>query len=206
VSCARSRSSWLVRALCLPSLTLLVACGSPSTTSAGGTEHPTTSPGPSRPMLTGTVQTAEDVSLTAPFRVPIQVATSGDPTPAAKDVACADYAAGVHNGFVAPVFDVKSDDHGIYFVGTSTAYHGPGVYNSQTDRSLGGTIAVAVGVAAGQQPAYSIFRSHINGSSTLTVHANGSGTFTFSQWGSDEVRGDTGTAATISGKVTWTCH
>jgi hypothetical protein len=113
----------------------------------------------------------------------------------------------LHGGFVAPEFDVTSDDHGIYFLGMmSDGYHGPGVYQSSTEPSLSGTIAAAVGVGGGQQPAYSIFRSHIKGASMLTVHDDGSGTFLFSGWGGDEVRGSTGSAASISGTVTWQCR
>ncbi len=158
-------------------------------------------------MLTGTVKTAEDANLSVSFRSPIEVLTNQDPTPAPLGVGCAEYAAGTAGGFVAPVLDVTSDDHGIYFQGTVTkGYRGPGVYQSSPEASLGGTISIAVGVAEGQQPAYSIFRSSINGTSTLTVHPDGSGAFDFSEWGSDEVRGAAGSAASISGSVTWTCH
>jgi hypothetical protein len=162
---------------------------------------------PSGPLLTGTVNTAEDATLSASFRVPIRVLANQEPTAAPSALGCAQYAAGAQGSFVAPEFDVTTSDHSVYLVGMiADGYHGPGVYHSSTDPSLGGTIAVGVGVDSGQQPTYSIFRSHINGTSALTVHDDGSGTFLFSEWGSDEVRGDTGSAASISGTVTWTCH
>jgi hypothetical protein len=186
------------------------ASGCSAAGSATPTEHASvapSSPRPSGPMLTGTVTTAEDVTLTASFRVPIHVLENQEPTPAPRAVGCMQYAAGEQGSFVVPVFDVTSGDHSIYLAGMmSSGYHGPGAYDSSTEPSLGGTISVGVGVDVGQQPAYSIFRSHINGTSTLTVHDDGSGTFLFSEWGSDEVRGDTGSAAGISGSVTWTCR
>lgn len=119
---------------------------------------------------------------------------------------CAAYAAGTDGGFLAPQFDVTNDDHSLYFSGMVTSgYTGPGVYRTDTTPTLSGTISVGVGVGGGQLPAYTILRSQINGSSTLTVHADGSGIFGFSAWGSTEVRGNTGSAASISGSVTWTC-
>ncbi|MBV8528262.1 MAG: hypothetical protein JOZ75_08115, partial [Candidatus Dormibacteraeota bacterium] len=78
-------------------------------------------------------------------------------------------------------------------------------YQSAGNGTLTGTISVGVGVGGAQQTTYSIFRSMIGGSSSMTVRADGSGSFTFTEWGSDEVRGDTGSAASISGTVTWTC-
>jgi hypothetical protein len=120
---------------------------------------------------------------------------------------CAAYAAGARGSFAAPQFDVIRQDHSVYFQGMMpTGYRGPGLYRSATEPSLSGTVSVGTDVGTGQQAAYSIFRSQINGASTLTVNADGSGTFLFDSWGSDEVRGNTGSAATVSGRVSWTCR
>lgn len=95
--------------------------------------------------------------------------------------------------------------HSLYFSATVAGYHGPGEYAGAGSGALTGTISVGVGAGGAQQPTYSIFRSVIGGSSSMTVRPDGSGTFTFSEWGSDEVRGVTGSAASISGTVSWTC-
>jgi hypothetical protein len=186
----------------------LAACSTAGSATRTDRASPTPSPPVhSGPLLTGTVNAAEDVTLTASFRVSIPILANQEPTPAPSDLGCLQYAAGMQGSFVAPVFDVTGGDHTIYLVGMmSSGYRGPGAYDSSTEPSLGGTIVVGTGVDPGQEAAYSVFRSHINGTSTLTVHDDGSGTFVFSEWGSDEVRGTTGSAAGISGTVTWTCH
>jgi hypothetical protein len=185
----------------------VAACGaatdsaSPSATSRGRGPTPT----PSGPLLSGTVQTSEDVSLSAQFRAPIEVPTASGSATAIPGMSCATYAAGSNAMFAPPQFDITSGGHSFYIQAIASGYHGAGDYSSPGSGPLSGTIAVGANVGSGQQPAYSIFRSAIGGSSTLSVRPDGSGTFTFSEWGSDEVRGNTGSAAAISGALTWTC-
>jgi hypothetical protein len=146
------------------------------------------------------------VTFNAHFRAPMQVLAAQEATPAPKGFTCGQYAAGEDGTFLAPQFDVPSGDHSLYFSGMMTAgYGGQGVYRSDAQPTLEGTISVAVGIGAGQQAAFSIFRSRIGGTSTMTVHADGSGVFDFENWGSDEVRGNTGSAANVTGAVAWTC-
>lgn len=156
-------------------------------------------------MLSGIVQTSEDVSLNAPFHAPVEVAGSSGNATRQPGATCGMYAAAASGVFVPPQFDITSAGHSMYFAATATGYHGPGDYQSAGTGSLTGTISIGVNVEAGEQPTYSIFRSSIGGSSAMTVRPNGSGTFTFAEWGSDEVRGDTGSAASISGEVSWSC-
>jgi hypothetical protein len=186
---------------------VLAACG----TAAAPAVH-RTSPAPSRtpathgPALTGTVQTSEDVTLNTSFHVTVDSAVSGATLKASPASTCAAYAASSDGAFFPPQFDVVSQGHSLYFDAMASGYHGPDDYASAGNGAITGTISVGVNVGAGQPAAYSIFRSIIGGSSDLSVHPDGSGTFTFSEWGSDEVRGDTGSAASISGTVTWTCQ
>ena len=151
------------------------------------------------------MQTTEDVTLDAPFRAGVDSAVSGAVLTSPPASSCAAYAASPSGVFFPPEFDVVAADHSLYFSASASGYHGPGDYSSAGSGPLTGTISVGVGVGGAQQTAYSIFRSAIGGSSSLSVHADGSGTFTFSEWGSDEVRGNTGSAASISGTVSWTC-
>lgn len=182
----------------------LSACGSSGSPSSRATLRPSATATPSGPRLRGTMETAEYVTLTSAFTAPIQVIVNQSASPAPAATTCAAYAAGVDGAFAAPQFDVVNDDHSLYFSGmVASGYAGPGVYHSDTTPSLGGTISVGVGIA--QQPAYSILRSRVGGTSTLTVNPDGSGRFVFSEWGSDEVRGNTGSAGSISGTVSWTC-
>lgn len=191
----------------MPALAIAVAaCGSSGSPSSRTTPRSSVSPAPSGPRLSGTVETTEAVRLSTAFTAPLQVLVHQSATPAPAGTTCATYAAGSDGTFVAPQFDVENDNHSLYFSGmVASGYVGPGVYHSDTTPSLGGTISVGVGAAAGQQPAFTILRSRVSGSSTLTVNPGGSGSFEFSEWGSDEVRGNTGSAASISGTVTWTC-
>ena len=157
-------------------------------------------------MLSGTGQISEDENAQFSFTSPLQIVTDQQPSPAPAGLTCAQFAAGEGGSFAPPTFDVLSGNYKFYFEAVmASGYHGPGAYQSADEPSLTGTIAVDVGVAGGQQGAVSIFRSHINGSSTLTVHGDGSGTFDYSEWGSDEVRGNTGSAASVSGTVRWSC-
>ena len=157
-------------------------------------------------MLAGTVQTSEDVTLDTSFRAGVDAAVSGAVLTSPPALSCAAYAASPGGAFFPPEFDVVAADHSLYFSASAAGYHGPGDYTSAGSGALSGTISVGVGVGGAQQTTYSIFRSAIGGSSTLTVRPDGSGVFTFSDWGSDEVRGDTGSAASISGVVSWTCR
>lgn len=156
-------------------------------------------------MLAGTVRTSEDVTLDTSFKAGADSAVSGAVLTSPPASSCAAYAASPTGVFFPPEFDVTAADHSLYFSATVADYHGPGDYSSAGDGALTGTISVGVGVGGAQQTTYSIFRSTIGGSSSMTVRADGSGSFTFSEWGSDEVRGDTGSAASISGTVGWTC-
>lgn len=156
-------------------------------------------------MLAGTVQTSEDVTLDASFHAGVDSSASGAVLTSPPAPSCAAYAASPGGVFFPPEFDVIAANHSLYFSATAAGYHGPGDYASAGNGALTGTISVGVGVRGAQQPAYSIFRSMIGGSSSMTVRPDGSGTFIFSEWGSDEVRGDTGSAASISGTVSWTC-
>jgi hypothetical protein len=157
-------------------------------------------------MLSGTVVVTEATNAHLTFSTPAQVVADGSATAAPSALSCASWAAGASGGFAAPQFDVKSGDHSIYFDALVTSgYHGPGTYTSATDPTLAGTVVIGVGIAPGQQGAFSIFRSRIHGASTMTVHSDGSGAFQISEWGSDEVRGNTGSAGAVSGTVTWTC-
>jgi hypothetical protein len=183
-------------------MTVVAACGSVATASP----RPSLRVTALGPTLSGMVTTAEDATLTTTFRVPLQIVADRQPTPAPESLGCTAYAAGQAGMFAAPQFEEKIDDHSVYFRGFMTAgYSGPATYKSDTAATLGGTIVVGMGMASGQLPAYTIFRSNIGGSSTLTVKADGSGRFDFSEWGSTEVRGNTGSAASISGTVSWTC-
>ena len=141
------------------------------------------------------------------FRVGVDSAVSGAALTSPPASSCAAYAASPSGVFFPPELEVVAADESLYFSATASAYHGPGDYTSAGNGALTGTISVGVGVGAGgaQQTTYSIFRSAIGGTSSMTVRADGSGTFTFSEWGSDEVRGDTGSAASVSGTVSWTC-
>lgn len=181
------------------------ACGAAPLASPSAAPRRTPTPAPAGPQLRGTIQTSENTSLTTTFRAPLEVAGSGGAATPQPGLTCAAYAAAPGGVFVPPQFDVTSAGHSVYFAATVGGYHGPGDYQSAGSGSLGGTIAVGVNVGAGEQPAYSIFRSAIGGSSAVTVRPDGSGSYTFSEWGSDEVRGNTGSAASISGEVTWNC-
>lgn len=150
------------------------------------------------------MRTSEDVTLDTSFHAEVDAAVSGAVLSSPPASSCAAYAAS-SGVFFPPEFDVVSADHSLYFSATVASYHGPGTYESAGNGTLTGTISVGVGIGGAQQTAYTIFRSMIGGSSSLTMRADGSGTFTFSEWGSDEVRGNTGSAASISGTVTWTC-
>lgn len=184
----------------------LTSCGTPTTPAAQRT-----TPAPSRaqsqhvPVLTGRVRTSEDVTLDTSFHAGVETAVSGADLTYPPATTCAAYAASAGGVFFAPEFDVTSADHSLFFSATATSYTGPGDYSSAGNGTITGTISVGVGVGTGQQTAYSIFRSQINGSSTMSVRPDGSGSFTFSEWGSDEVRGNSGSAANISGTLTWTC-
>ena len=156
-------------------------------------------------MLAGTVRTSEDVTLDTSFHAGVDAAVSGALLTSPAAPSCAAYAASSSGIFFPPEFDVVVADHSLYFSATAAGYHGPGDYTSAGNGALTGTISVGVGVGGAQQATYSIFRSAIGGSSSMTVRPDGSGTFSFSEWGSDEVRGDTGSAASISGTVSWTC-
>lgn len=156
-------------------------------------------------MLTGIVETSEDVSLHATFHAPIEVAAGNGSATPQPGLTCAAYATAASSVFVPPQFDVIAGGHSMYFAATATGFHGPGDYQSAGSGAITGTISVGVNVEAGEQPTYSIFRSSIGGSSAMTVRPNGSGTFSFAEWGSDEVRGNTGSAASISGELSWTC-
>lgn len=187
---------------------LLSACGPTSAAPESSRPTPRASQpatAPRGPALTGTVQTSEDVTLDTSFHAGIDVAVSGAVLTSPPAPSCAAYAASPGGVFFPPEFDVVSANHSLYFSATAQAYHGPDTYESPGNGTLSGTISVGVGVGGAQQTAYSIFRSMIGGSSSLTVRPDGSGTFTFSEWGSDEVRGNTGSAASLSGTVTWTC-
>jgi hypothetical protein len=190
----------------LPAALLLGACGSAGTSTMTPPAHAsprTVAPGP---MLTGTVKTFEDTTFTSTFRVAALVMLNGAPSTAAPSTTCTAYAGGSNGGFIAPQFNVNRSNTTVYFQGmVSQGYGGPGAYDSATNKSLHGTVGVGLNTGPGQAATYSIFRSQIGGSSQVTVHADGSGTFTFSEWGSDEVRGNTGSASAISGTVTWTC-
>ncbi|HYL71243.1 MAG TPA: hypothetical protein VEY89_08080 [Candidatus Dormibacteraeota bacterium] len=191
--------------VCVAAALLLGACGE-SSSNAQRTLLPSAhspSAAPSGPTLTGTVSVTEAAALSAQFHVPVGATQTGAPA----GTTCASYAQGTSGGFTPPVFDVTTNDHSIYFGATMpSGYAGPGTYDSSSVPSLTGTVAVAVGTDPGQQPATSIYRSRISGHSTLMVRPDGSGVFQFSEWGSDEVRGDTGSAAIVSGTVTWSCH
>ena len=151
------------------------------------------------------MRTSEDVTLDTSFQATVDSAVSGAVLTSPPAPSCVAYAASPSGVFFPPEFDVVAADHSLYFSATAAAYRGPGDYTSAGNGALTGTISVGVGVGGAQQTTYSIFRSMIGGSSSLTVHADGSGSFTFTEWGSDEVRGDTGSAASISGIVSWTC-
>ena len=159
-------------------------------------------------MLAGTVRTSEDVTIDTSFRAGVDSAVSGATLTSPPAPSCAAYAASPSGVFFPPELEVVAADESLYFSATTAGYHGPGDYASAGNGALTGTISVGVGVGAGgaQQTTYSIFRSGIGGSSSMTVRPDGSGTFEFSEWGSDEVRGNTGSAASISGTVSWTCR
>ncbi|MBV9100350.1 MAG: hypothetical protein JOZ46_12455 [Candidatus Dormibacteraeota bacterium] len=181
---------------------LLVACGQ-SVTNAPHTQSPASShqAQAAGPALTGSVQVSEASQLDAQFRVPLSAVPGSN-----AHTTCAQFAQGTAGSFTAPVFDVKVSDHSVYFDAVvSSGYQGPGTYSSATQPSITGTVAIAVGTDAGQQPTTSIYRSRINGQSLMLVRPDGSGMFQFTTWGSDEVRGDTGSAAYVSGTVSWTC-
>lgn len=172
-----------------------------STRPQAAASHAAAAPGP---VLTGTVRTSEDVTLDTSFHAEVDAAVSGAVLTSPPAPSCAAYTAS-SGVFFPPEFDVVSADHSLYFSAAAASYHGPGTYESAGDGTLTGTISLGVGIGGAQQTTYTIFRSAIGGSSSLTTRADGSGTFTFSEWGSDEVRGNTGSAASISGTVTWTC-
>ena len=191
--------------VCIAAALLLGACAESSSTaqrtaSPVAQSHTAARPGPT---LTGTVSVTEAAALAAQFHVPVDATQTG----AAAGTPCARIAQGASGGFTPPIFDVTTNDHSVYFDATMpSGYTGPDTYDSSSEPSLTGTVAVAVGTDPGQQPATSIYRSRVGGHSTLTVRPDGSGVFQFSEWGSDEVRGDTGSAAIVSGTVTWSCH
>ena len=185
---------------------VLSACA-PTHCSCGlrSTATPSRSTAPRGPLLAGRVQTSEDVTLDSSFRAGVDTAVSGALLTAPAASSCVAYAESSGAAFFPPEFDIVAADHSLYFSATAAAYHGPGVYQSGGAGSLTGTISVGVGVGGAQQTAYTIFRSAIGGTASMIVRPDGSGTFTFSEWGSDEVRGTTGSAASISGTVSWTC-
>ena len=151
------------------------------------------------------MRTSEDVTLDTSFQAAVDSAVSGAVLTSPPALSCAAYAASSGGVFFPPEFDVVAADHSLYFSAMAAGYHGPGDYASAGNGPLTGTISVGVGVGGAQQTTFSIFRSMIGGSSSMTVRPDGSGSFTFTEWGSDEVRGDTGSAASISGTVSWTC-
>ena len=186
---------------------LVTACGSSATRFSPAAPAHSATATPSGPRLSGTVETAADAVINAAFTAPLQVLNHQAATAAPRGTTCTQYAAGSDGSFLAPQFDITSNGHSLYFQGmVASGYSGPGTYSSDTTSTLTGTVSVGANVGPGQQPTYSIFRSQIGGQSSITVHDDGSGTFTFSDWGSDEVRGNTGSAASISGAVTWTCR
>ena len=191
--------------LCAVSSAVVSACAA----TPGAPASPRSTPGssgsaaPRGPVLTGTVRTSEGVTLDTSFHAGVDSAVSGAVLTSPPASSCATYAASPSGVFFPPEFGVVAADHSLYFSATAAGYHGPGDYSSAGNGALTGTISVGVGGA--QQTAYSIFRSAIGGSSSMTVRPDGSGTFTFSGWGSDEVRGNTGSAASISGTVSWSC-
>lgn len=184
---------------------VLPACATTPSVPPRSTPASSRTAAPRGPVLAGTVHTSEDVTLDSSFRAGADSAVSGAALTSPPASSCAAYAASPGGVFFPPEFDVVAEDHSLYFSASAAGYHGPGDYASAGTGTMTGTISVGVGVGGAQQPAYSIFRSMIGGSSSMTVRTDGSGTFTFSEWGSDEVRGNTGSAASISGTVTWTC-
>lgn len=186
---------------------VLTACAAaPAAPAAARSTPASTRTGAARgPVLVGSVQTSEDITLDTSFRSGVDSAVSGALLASPPASTCAAYAGSPSGVFFPPEFDVVAADHSFYFAATAAAYHGPGGYQSPGNGSLTGTISVGAGVGGAQQTTYTIFRSTIGGSSSMTVRSDGSGTFTFADWGSDEVRGTTGSAASISGTVTWTC-
>lgn len=193
--------------LCVVSSAVVSACAATprvpaSPRSTPGSSHSTA---PRGPLLAGTVHTSEDVTLDTSFHAGVDSAVSGAVLTSPPAPSCAAYAASPSDVFFPPEFDVVAENHSLSFSATAAGYRGPGDYSSADNGALTGTISVGVGVGGAQQTTYSIFRSSIGGSSSMTVRPDGSGTFTFSEWGSDEVRGNTGSAASISGTVDWTC-
>jgi hypothetical protein len=123
---------------------------------------------PRGPVLSGTVQTSEDVTLDTSFHAGIDSAVSGAALTSPPAPSCAAYAASAGGVFFPPEFDVVAADHSLYFSATAAGYHGPGDYTSAGNGALTGTISVGVGVGGAQQTAYSIFRSTIGGSASMT--------------------------------------
>ena len=189
------------------SFAVLSACAAAPVAPAASRSTPASSHtgAPRGPVLDGTVQTSEDVTLDTSFRAGVDTAVSGALLASPPASTCSAYAASPGGVFFPPEFDVVAADHSFYFSATAAAYAGPGEYRSAGNGSLTGTISLGVGVGGAQQTTYTIFRSAIGGSSSMTVRPDGSGTFMFTDWGSDEVRGNTGSAASISGTIAWTC-
>lgn len=187
---------------------LLSACAA-SSPSGDSTASSSPTPSPHHgPLLSGTVNVSEADALRGSFSSPLQKPDGFDNTAAPAGTTCAAYAAGFNGGFAPPVFDVPigTTGYGVYFTAQmAKGYHGPGTYRSTVDKSLRGTMAIDVGEQNGQPGAVSIYQSRIGGSSVMSVRGDGSGTLEYDEWGSDESRGDTGSAAAVSGTVRWTC-
>jgi hypothetical protein len=166
----------------------------------------------SGPLLTGTISVSGGATLTATFSARAEVLSGGSLTSVSASDTCANYADGLTQNptsFSAPELQTAGGSN-VYMKATiASDYHGPGTYSSETTPLFDGTLVYGIGFATGQNGAATVFRSSIHGihgATTLTVRPDGSGSLEFSDWQSDEVRGDTGPAATVDGTVTWTCH
>ncbi|MBV8528738.1 MAG: hypothetical protein JOZ75_10510, partial [Candidatus Dormibacteraeota bacterium] len=112
--------------LLLPLLASLVlaACAS----SAAAREAPRAAPASSRtaaphgPLLAGTVQTSEDVTLDTAFHAGLDAAVSGAALTSPPAPSCASYAASPGGVFFPPEFDVVAADHSLYFSATAQSY------------------------------------------------------------------------------------
>jgi len=137
----------------------------------------------------------------------MQVLVNQTATAPPMTMSCMQYASGMNDSFVPPQIEINVMDHSLYVAAqVASGYNGPGSYSSASNPTLGGTVSVETDTGFGESGAFSFYRSRIGGASTVTVNPDGSGTFDFSEWGSDEVRGNTGSATSISGALTGRCH
>ncbi len=195
-----------MRAAVVVACTFVSAACASSTT--GGGRSPAATPHVSAPRLVGTISVNGGVTLNTGFSSKAEIDAGGTVTPAHARATCADFARGIQPdpaAFVAPTVQTTGDTTVYLSATVATGYHGAGAYTSGSNPALTGTLVYGSGMGAGQSGVFTVFRSAIGGSTTLTVAADGSGMLAFSNWGSDEYKGGQGTVD-ISGTVTWTCR